>query len=183
VSLSNCIFADNDVTAQLILASSGTNHLNLSNCTLTHDLIGGPQVFSASDVFGLYDSIVNEGSIPALAFSGSAANLGVQYDLADNTAGLPADPTILAGSPTFIDAAHGDYRLSVVRLGGTVIASLGVDFAPAAGGTDIRGWARDQDLVGVDNRLGTRDLGAYEMQPIADRIFADAFGDAVARVY
>jgi hypothetical protein len=42
---------------------------------------------------------------------------------------------------------------------------------------------RNQDVPFVANRFGMSDVGAYEMQPIADRIFADAFGDATSLVH
>ena len=184
-SLSNCIFADNAVTAQLILSSSGTVHLNLSNCTLAHDQIGGSHVIYAEDTFSLNDSIIDEPGIPALQFSGSASGLGGLHNLANDPSGLAGGPTIVTGEPTFVDAANGDYRLNVVRQGGTVFASLGVDYAPAVTGDDrdIRTLPFDQDVPSVANRFGVRDLGAYEMQPYPDRIFVDSFGDPVRLAY
>ena len=42
---------------------------------------------------------------------------------------------------------------------------------------DIDGRPRPTDVAGVTNRFGAFDLGAFEMQPITDRIFANGYGD------
>ena len=67
---------------------------------------------------------------------------------------------------------------------GVVTASPAIDFAPtiSSEGNDLDNNPRDQDVPLVANRFGASDVGAYEMQPIADRIFADAFGDATSLV-
>jgi len=85
----------------------------------------------------------------------------------------------------FVDAANGDYRLLYSRTGGVTTKSLGLDFAPAIAGNDldVRSAPHDQDLPGVADTYGPRDLGAIEMQSYADRIFVDALGDPVLLAY
>ena len=83
---------------------------------------------------------------------------------------LPAKPSIVLGEPQYVDLANHDYHL--------MPTSLGVDFAPAAGGVDLDGRARDIDLPVKPDFLGPRDLGAYEVQPscgVNDTIFCNGF--------
>jgi hypothetical protein len=185
VHLVNCLFADNTASAELLLASgSGTSHLNLDNCTFAHDAIGASRVIAANDTLAFTDSIIDEGSqIDALAFSGNASNLTVQYNIAGDTTGFPAGLTNMSGRPTFVDVAHGDYRLFFGLQGGQLIKSLGIDYAPPVTGDDrdIRGLPRDQAIY--NPMYGDRDLGAYEMQGVSDRIFIDTFGDAALLVH
>jgi hypothetical protein len=110
-----------------------------------------------------------------------AATFAAQY----YAAGLPSDPTIEQQQPLFVDPAHGDFRLLVVRTGnGSILASQGVDFAPAGtAGVDIDGRARDRDVTGFGAVGYPHDLGAFEMQPIADRVFASGLGDPVVLAY
>jgi hypothetical protein len=81
--------------------------------------------------------------------------------------------------PMFVDAAHGNYRLMAFVQDGLVIASPTMDYTEAAGDVDLDGNPYDADVPLVDHG-GVRDLGAYEGQPITDRIFGDAFGDALS---
>jgi hypothetical protein len=184
VRLSNCVFADNVLSQELILTSDGYTHLELDNCTLAHDSIGASRVIAANDTLALTDSIIDEGSqIDALAFSGNASNLTVQYNVAGDTTGFPAGLTNMQGRPTFVDVAHGDYRLFYGIQGGQLVKSLGIDYAPPVTGDDrdIRGLPRDQAIYSP--MYGDRDLGAYEMQGVGDRIFIDTFGDNALLVH
>jgi len=182
VAISNCLFADNVVTHELIKVSDGVAHLGLYQCTFANDAIGGARVIAANDVLRLNNSVIDEGSIPALAFTGSGGNLSNQYTIAGNTTGLAPGPTNIQETPTFIDAPNGDYRLFYGTQGGALIRSAGLDYAPADGGTDIRDLARDQAISGSP-LFGTRDIGAYEMQGVGDRIFIDSFGDPLLLVH
>ena len=177
------LFAENTVGQQLILQANNYAHLGIDNCTFTHDSISAAQVMAANDTFSLKNSIVAEGALAALAFSGDPAHINTMYDIADNTTGLVANPTVIAGSPIFMGPNNGDYRLLVTKAGNTFTSSLGVDYAQNAGDTDLLNRTRDKDIVGATNFLGSRDLGAYEMQPIGDRVFGDGMGDAMEVVY
>jgi hypothetical protein len=55
-------------------------------------------------------------------------------------------------------------------------------YAPPVDGDDrdIRGLLRDQAIY--NPMYGDRDLGAYEMQGVSDRIFIDTFGDSALLV-
>ena len=180
--LLTCLIADNSrVDHELILGSNGPNTLALDNCTLTHNAIGAARVIAANDTLYLNDSIIDSGS-PALVFSGNPSNLGDSYNLAGNASGLTTGTTNTQGSPAFVDPSHGDYRLFYGYRNGTLIKSPGIDYAPPVTGDDrdIRGMPRDQVITSPF--FGDRDLGAYEMQGVGDRIFIATFGDDVLLV-
>jgi hypothetical protein len=187
VHLINCLFADNTASAELILASgSGPSHLNLENCTFAHDTIGGSRVVAANDLLAFNDNLIDEGSqIDAVSFTGNASNLTAKYNIATDVTGLSLNMFNKEGRPTFIDVAHGDYRLFQGVLDGQLTTSLGIDYAPAVAGNDldIRGQLRDQTVASPF--YGPRDAGAYEMQglDISDRIFIATFGDSILFVY
>lgn len=106
-----------------------------------------------------------------LELDGSPSSARFEHVLAQNSIGTVGD--ILVGRPTFIDA-----------LGRLDPASLGVDHAPASGGTDFDGNARDVDIGGVADMFGPRDLGAFETQTSTDTgdpVFSDGFESRVAR--
>jgi hypothetical protein len=44
-------------------------------------------------------------------------------------------------------------------------------------------YPHGQDVGAVADRFGVSDLGAFEMRPITDPIFADRFGDPISLVY
>lgn len=184
VALTNCLMADNKLNHEVIKTSDGAAHLYLANCTLAHNALGAAQVIAANDVLGIRNSIIDNGSsVAALNFSGSGSNLNAQYNVSGNVTGLGTNPTNSQAEPIYMNLAHGDYRLVYSKVGSTLTKSPGLDFAPSGGGADIRAMARDIDLSGITNLYGARDVGAYEMQPITGRIFADGFGDPVLLVY
>ena len=98
--------------------------------------------------------------------------------LVDNV-GLPADPTIAVGVPNVIDAANGDYRLRYSRAGGVTTMSLGLDFARRSLATMSTFAPRHTTRIWPASPTRQRDLGAIEVQNYADRVFVDAFGDAL----
>ena len=177
VNLSNCLFAGNTVNHELLLTSDGNAHTEVTNCTLAHDTIGGARVIAADDTMTLDYNIIDEGNIPALAFSGSQSSLENLYNIADNTTGMASTPYNIQTTPTFVDAAHGDYRLFYGIRNGVHVRSAGIDYGPPVTGDDrdIRGQPHDQAITSP--LFGDRDLGAYEMQGLGDRIFIDTFGD------
>jgi hypothetical protein len=74
-------------------------------------------------------------------------------------AGLPSgNPSIVAGVPSFVDAANGDYHLAP-------IAQVALDFGnTGAVDYDLDGGYPVVDLPSITNRFGPGDLGAYERQ-------------------
>lgn len=173
-NVSNCLLTDNQVSRQLL--SSGSGNLEVTNCTLANNAILSTDTIHAEGGLSLIDSIIDQPGNLALAYSGGAPALHVDYVLSSDTSTLPVANTIIMGAPTFIDGAHRDYRLQ--------IASLGIDYAPptAADDRDLDNFARDVDLPTVPNVWGRRDLGAYERQrtyacTVGDTIFCHGFED------
>ena len=105
--------------------------------------------------------------------------------VASDSAGLPADPSIQQQQPLFVDPVNDDFRLLVQRHDdGSITASPGVDYAPAGiAQLDIGGRPYDQDVPDVGAAGNVHDLGAFEMQPLADRVFASGMGDPVMLAY
>ena len=120
-------------------------------------------------------SIIDQPGNLTLAYSGSASQLSVSNVLSADITTLPADPGIISGDPSFVNAANGDFHLCA--------DSLATDFAEPVVGDDrdLENQPRDQDLPGVPNLFGVRDLGAYELPAgatgcgAADAIFRNGF--------
>jgi len=181
LELRDCLEAENVLTAEPFIFSTG--YFSIKQCTLANDTIGEPPVVSTSDAeVHLTYNVIGEDVAALLAIGGT---LEAHNIVARNTDGLPASSDIFKGDPLFIDVAGSDYRLSVLSYSGDVVFSPAVDFAPVPGNdlTDIDGRPRDQDVSAVPDESGPRDLGAYEMQPITDRVFVGTFGDAYLLVY
>ena len=171
----------NHVADALIAGDSGGQHLQVHQCTIAGNTIEGAQVTSGN-VELLYNSLIDQ---PGTAAFG-AGPAPVAYDVvASDTDGLPVDSTIQQQPPLFVDAANDDFRLLVQgHDDGTITASPGVDYAPAGiAQIDLAGRLYDQDVPGVGTAGDVRDLGAFEMQPISDRIFASGMGDPVLLAY
>ncbi|MEO5625003.1 MAG: hypothetical protein ABIQ70_03200 [Dokdonella sp.] len=169
---SNCLLTDNELSRQLL--NIGSSNLDISNCTLANNAILSTDTIHAEGGLSLSDSIIDQPGNLALAYSGNADSLQVKYVLSSDISTLPAGSSVIAGAPTYVDGANGDYHLQ--------IASLGVDFAPTteADARDLDNRARDVDLPSVINAFGRRDLGAYEIPRmyacnVADSIFCDRF--------
>ena len=115
-------------------------------------------------LFQITESILDQPQV-LLANEGLASAIHLDRVLARNDIGADGVPReMIIGQPIY---SEGLGRLSR--------ESPGVDYARAAGGTDIEGHPRDVDTVEVANTHGPRDLGAFEY-PIAERsIFADGF--------
>jgi hypothetical protein len=182
LELRDCLIAENVLTAELI--SFDTGYFFIDQCTVANDIIGAsPAMITNSAEVHLTNSVIAEDVAALLTIGGTSDGHDI---VAKNVGGLPASPDIVQGDPLFFDIAHSDYRLSVLAMNGDVAASPAVDFAPATTGndhTDIDGRPRDLDVPAVADVSGPRDLGAYEMQPITDRIFVGTFGDAYRLVY
>ena len=116
------------------------------------------------------------------AFDFSVGNNGT-HDIADvlvnplDNSLSSATGTVERGTPQFVDAANGNYRLAPY--------SLGIDVAPADAATlsDLDGNSRDIDEILIGNIDGPRDLGAYEFNGVlvprpcsaSDEIFCAQF--------
>src|SRR5450432_3548913 len=80
-TLSNCIFAENQLHHELFIAEDG--FLSIHNCTLANDLIGATHVIRTDSGMLLTNSIINEAGTLALAYSGDASKLNVTYVLSN----------------------------------------------------------------------------------------------------
>jgi len=166
-SLTNCLFADNSVTYELISAVHNSFHsMSLNHCTLAHNTIGGNNVIHTQSSFTLNDSIVAENK-PTLEYAGPIGGLSLNYILSNDVSTLSACVGCFTGDPQFVSVADRDYHLQST--------SPALDHAPVTPGLDLDldGKPRNTDLP-VPNVNGPSDLGAYERQP-DDRIFANGF--------
>jgi hypothetical protein len=171
----NCLVADNQVTGELVRIDDDGNPerpTGFVNCTFANNAIGGDTVIYSGHDLGMADMIFDQPGVPTLAYSCDPAALSVSYVLSNDTSTLPVATGVIQGEPDFVDAQNGDYHLQMT--------SLGVDFGPEVGGTDLDRKPRTVDLPGVPNEYGPLDLGAYEIQRVfacgtADTIFCDGF--------
>jgi predicted outer membrane repeat protein len=167
-------------------------YLELDSCTVAHNAILGSHVFDLnSGSLTLHDTIIGENG-PLTVVQSGMSTLSMSNVLSNDISTLPASGTTISGDPMFVDPSSGNYHLSAYLQDGRVNASSAIDFAAtiASGGTlpadilnDLDGQPYGQDVPDVPNFHGTRDLGAYEAQPIVDRIFGDALGDRLSLIF
>jgi predicted outer membrane repeat protein len=174
VMASNCLLTDNNVTRQLLNSTSGA--LEFSNCTFASNTILSTDTIHAEGPLTLANSILDQPGNLALAYSGNASDLHVDYVLSSDVSTLPPVEGVAVGVPTYVNAAGRDYRLQ--------LGSIGIDYAPPISGDDrdLDGLPHDQDLPQAGNLWGVRDLGAYERQRTfacgagtGETIFCDGF--------
>lgn len=164
IDAKNLLIDQNNVILNLINVNPGGVFVG-SNLTLTHN--SGKFFSLRSEVptfFSLSASIVNQEQ-PLLTMSGNPLLTQLLGVLAPNGIGVRPGHVLVLGSPSYLP---GTFQLSPF--------SLGIDYAPAAGGSDIDGRPRDVDDPFTPNHEGPRDLGAFETQVLgSDRIFASGF--------
>ncbi len=181
--LISSLVADNQVTQQLILGESA--FFDIENSTFANNSIATDHVFkiTGSSYVTLLKSIIYEPGKPTLDHPSSSGS-NIDYILSNDITTLTAHTgTVVSGDPLFVDAAHGNYRLRAYRQNGNTIASPAIDFmAVGNAGDDLDGNPCDQAVPLLGRTATPHDLGAYEAQPILDRIFSDGFGDAVSLV-
>ena len=166
--LGDCLLAQN-ATNELIYATGGYQ-LKIDSCTFAANVVSsGVVLYDDTQFFEVTHSIIDQPGRVAIDFLGNPDNMTLQYLLTNDTSGL-SGLDLISGSPTFVDPDAGDYHLQP--------DSLGVDYAPAAGGHDLDRRSRDVDLPDQPNAFGPRDLGAYEIQlscSSPDTVFCDGF--------
>lgn len=169
-NIKNCLVAGNTFDAERILVEHDVDfgQTTIDGCTFANNGAGAAYVINSAHVLSLVDSIIDEPGVQTLAYSADPMNLVVNYVLSNDASTLPVATGVQQGLPTFVDAANGDYHLA--------LTSIGVDFAPANGGTDLDRLPRDVDLS-VPDGYGVRDIGAYERQYdcAADTIYCSGF--------
>ena len=192
------VLLTNNTAANLLSTNRGASDSSTSSITLTDSLVSGntlhDDLFESvrGGVIDIWDSTVKSnigqfqtsfiGVVPGLlqmtnsildqeqGLVGLAGSDGstthFTHVLARNRNGAPQGGDILLGQPSYLDGGIGQLQPT----------SLGVDYAPAGGGTDFEGRPRDVDTLGMPNQHGPRDLGAFESQVVVfDRIFANGF--------
>jgi hypothetical protein len=156
--LGNCLLVDNDVGIDLIRSDrdDSTSQLRMSHCTIANNAVGGQDVMTFNAPLTLSDTILwQPGKISLNQSSGES--LSSLYVLSDDIGSLGNDPTNLSpADPMFVNPAGGNYRLKQ--------NSPAIDYALHAAGVDLDGNVRDIDLLPLQNRYGSVDLGAYELQ-------------------
>lgn len=169
LSLDTCLLADNVVTGELVTFGSASATIN--QCTFAGNTIGGHSVIYAETGFKMTNSIIAQGSLISLYYSGTNSGRTLDYVMAQETGSLNYGGThIVNDDPAFVDPGNGDFHLHT--------DSPAIDIAPDAGSThDLDNLLRPKDLAGVSNLDGSRDLGAYERQLncAADTIFCNGF--------
>jgi hypothetical protein len=171
-TLSNALITGNSERNELVLAESGTD-LTVKNATFTGNHSPSGVVIRANGRISVGDSIFAQGPASSVLFGGAPSDLDLDYILSMETASLASGTHIVQGDPSFVDVAQGDYHLRP--------NSLAIDVAPPVAGDDrdLDGNPRDQDIAGVPDQDGDRDLGAYERQQrycgAADTVFCATF--------
>jgi hypothetical protein len=179
--LDNCLLVDNIESGSVIYLTppeSGNpgqdTQLVVNNCTITHNTVGYPSIFSIVNYVEITNSIIYDPGAEVLFFDGQPSDVTAEYDLVNNSSTLTTGGIVtgvLQGAPTFVDEGGQDYHL--------VRGSLGVNYAPAGSTTaDLDGNTRVVNLPGVPDVYGPMDLGAYEIQSAcanSDTIFCDGF--------
>ena len=196
-NLSNLLTGGNSLTNEMIRMEGEHNTLVLQQSTLAPDIINSTHVIKldnsdSATTLTLLNSIIDEPGTLTLNYPGSLnsnSNLNTGNIISNDVSTLPGNVRTQLGTPLFVDGDNPDaskrnYHLLAYIQNGQVTASPGIDFAEAGSGdgSDLDGNPYDQDVPLVPNFAGPRDLGAYEAQPIADRIFGDAFGDRLSLV-
>ena len=176
LELSNCLTGANQFARELIHLQNDDNIVTIDQCTFAPDIINSTHVIrfdnSGGNALFLSNSIIDEPGTLTLYATGGM-DVVADYVLTNDGSTLPSPPSVLVGTPDFVDLANGDYHLAP--------GSLGIDFAPAAGGVDLDDRTRDVDIPTLPNFFGPRDIGAYEVQltcsRAVDTIYCDGFED------
>ncbi len=194
--VSHCLIADNHSAHELLHSEpdtqiSGSGPFTVDSCTIAQNTIDNGYVFYATQGFILTNSIVYAPGAATIDY-GHGCCLDAGYTLSTEVATFPADAAFITlnNAPLFGDAANldigkRDYHLRAFVQSGAVTASPAIDYAPPGPGDDrdLDDNASNQDVPAVTDYQGDRDLGCYEAQPILDRVFGDAFGDALSLVH
>jgi hypothetical protein len=200
-TLNNCLIVDNHSVHELVHEIGGV--LQVDNCTFAQNAIDEGFVFFSTRYFELLRSIVYQPGHETIDYESGGCTadcIAVDYVMTNDAAAFPAgsENVLAVADPLFVDPANAnpdqrDYHLLAYTQNGLLKRSTAIDFSPSQadfsppfaddGANDFDGKPRDQDVPAAPNLLGPRDLGAYEMQPIVDRVFADGFGDRISLVH
>jgi len=174
--IKNCLLADNTEGGELI--RSEMMDTEIDSCTIANNTLGGPTVIyntgTANLTNALQDSIIDQ---PGWVTLNVGSYMNTAFLLSNDTSTISPYGQNMQGSPTYVNAAGGDYHLQP--------NSLGVDYALSESAygdvtptLDLDGLSRVFDLPNVSNTHGPRDLGAYEHHPPcyrSDTLLCDGF--------
>jgi predicted outer membrane repeat protein len=178
--VSRCEVTNNSVSVALILTPFTSGPTSYRGCTIANNSIGGPYVFNfnnSTKIDFAYNLISQPGKHPLFVYQPNGGTFTAGYIMSNDITGLPADnPSIIVGTPYFVDATNGDYHLAPN-------GQIALDFAPCGtdASTDLDGEPGCTNLPGLSNLYGPRDLGAYERQNLfyncgaADSVFCSGF--------
>ncbi|HEX3897232.1 MAG TPA: hypothetical protein VHW73_13565 [Rudaea sp.] len=186
-----CRLTDNHSTSALIdVAGSKDNSVTgLSSSTIAGNQIDSGPVIVANCELVLTRMLVYQPTVRSVNFSQEcvAGSYSASDTITTDISNFPANSTniLQSDTPRFVDATNADpdkrdYHLTAFAQAGLVTASPAIDFGSSANGSDLDRNPYNVDVPLVSNGAGPRDVGAYEAQPITDRIFGDAFGDAIS---
>jgi hypothetical protein len=168
--LDTCLLAGNKLSTELVTFGSASATMN--QCTIAGNEIGGASVTYAESGVSITNSIIEQGSLPAVQ-GGSGGGRTLDYLLLSPTAPYLGATHVINADGGFVDPSHGNYHL--------LHSSHAVDVAPSVAGDDrdLDNRPRDQDVPSVMDHDGDRDLGAYEFQlgvcDAADTVFCNGF--------
>jgi hypothetical protein len=176
VDVVRCLITDNSTSGNLVDVFG--QPVNFRACTVANNVIGGDTVFDLNNSWGAglsYHIVDQPGKHSASWTSDGVGTFDASYLMTNDKTGLPQDnPSIVTGTPAFVDAANGDYHLAPVN-------QPALDFGPDSIDYDLDGGVPKVDLVTQADVFGTADLGAYERQNLFyncgtyDSVFCDGF--------
>lgn len=138
--------------------------ITLERTTVSNNVVGAPYMLGSRIGIRLIESIIHQPGLPVHA--GNASGVVARHVIASELGTLPVRVDVISADPRFVDEEGGDLRLQP--------DSPAIDFSDfGSGGIDLIGVPRGQDLPGVANRFGPRDLGAYEVGGVS--LFGDGF--------
>lgn len=186
----SCLIADNHTSHEVIYEDHAD--MSIRNCTFANNTIDHGSVFFADHGFQLNDSIVWQPGNSIIDYQDdNCGNCEItNNDLSNDTSTFAFGSVVLQpDDPLFVDLSNADsdlrdYHLVAFLQNRIVTASEAIDAAPTntGDGKDLDGNPTDVDvlLVKDPNPGWWHDIGAYEAQPITDRIFGDTFGDRLS---
>lgn len=167
--VADSLIAGNEADEAIVREAGDAGTFALRRSTLAGNAIDG---IAAIDVTGSGATILHEAVVfqPGVSvFCCSWDRLDAQFVLGHEVDSLPPAAHVLAGDPHFV--AADDYHLAA----GSPALDVSNLADPGDPDADLDGSPRGEDLPGVPDAWGPRDLGAFEYHAIVDRIFADAF--------
>lgn len=174
VMFDGAVLVENTLGGPLIDMDSTSRVLVMASSTIAHNTLGAgaPVVRGFGHCVGVSSGTLLRNSIVwqpghALIDPFTAISPACFHHLVGSGFGLlPPSAERVEADPMFVDAEHGDYRVTSL--------SRALDFAPAQAFESTRDHGpRVIDIEDLANAFGPQDVGAYEQA--SDRVSADGF--------